>query len=75
MYFLKEARGAGQGERMLRHCLQAARSLGYRSCYLETLRTMTSAMKLYERVGFKPRSAPLGNTGHFGCDRWYDLPL
>lgn len=75
MYFLKEARGSGQGERMLRHCLRAARELGYRVCYLETLNSMTQAMRLYERLGFKPLSGPMGATGHFGCDRYYALDL
>lgn len=71
MYFLPEARGLGQGERMLRRCLQAAKELGYTKMYLETLNTMTGAMKLYERLGFEKLCAPLGATGHFGCDRWY----
>lgn len=75
MYFLEVARGQGQGERMLTLCLSTARELGYRRCYLETLRTMTSAMRLYERLGFQPLGGPLGATGHFGCDRWYALTL
>ena len=37
MYFLGEARGQGQGRRLLQHCIEAARRLGYRRCYLETL--------------------------------------
>lgn len=75
MYYLPEARGLGWGERMLRRCLDAARELGYRRCYLETLRTMTGAQKLYERMGFQKLPAPMGATGHFGCDRWYALDL
>lgn len=75
MYFLEAARGHGQGTRMLQLCLQTARELGYRRCYLETLRTMTAAMRLYERLGFSPLSKPLGATGHFSCDRWYARDL
>lgn len=71
MYFLPEARGRGEGQRMLKRCLAAAKELGYRKMYLETLNTMTGAMKLYERLGFQPLCAPMGATGHFGCDRWY----
>lgn len=71
MYFLQEARGRGEGQRMLKRCLEAAKALGYRTMYLETLNTMTGAMKLYERLGFQPLCAPMGATGHFGCDRWY----
>lgn len=75
MYYLPEARGRGLGERMLRHCLDTARSLGYRRCYLETLTGMDAAMKLYAKLGFRPLCSPLGRTGHSGCDRQYLLEL
>ena len=75
MYFLPDARGRGAGELLLRRCLAFARETGYRTCYLETLAVMEQAQKLYRRLGFQPRSAPLGSTGHFGCDRWYSLEL
>jgi putative acetyltransferase len=71
MYFLPELRGRGQGRRLLQHCLQAARSLGYRRCYLETLTGMDVAMRLYAEAGFVALCAPLGRTGHFGCDRYF----
>jgi putative acetyltransferase len=75
MYFLPEARGKGVGEALLRHCLAVAANLGYRRCYLETLTGMEGAMKLYAKVGFQPLCAPLGRTGHGGCDRWYAREL
>lgn len=75
MYFLPEVRGLGMGERMLRRCLTFAREAGFRRCYLETLKTMTQAQKLYQRLGFLPLSGPMGSTGHFGCDNWYALDL
>jgi putative acetyltransferase len=75
MYFLKEVRGRGQGQRMLRHCLEAARGMGYKRCYLETLTGMDAAQHLYTQAGFKPLCGPLGATGHFGCDRYYALEL
>ena len=75
MYFLAEARGQGLGEALLRQCLGVAKDLGYRRCYLETLTGMDQAMKLYAKVGFQPLCAPLGRTGHGGCDRWYALEL
>jgi putative acetyltransferase len=75
MYFLPEARGRGFGERMLGICLDRARALGYRTCYLETLTGMEAAQRLYRRLGFRPIPGPLGATGHHGCDKWfiYDL--
>jgi len=75
MYFLPAARGQGLGEALLRHCLKVARDLGYRTCYLETLTGMDQAIRLYQKLGFKPLCAPLGHTGHGGCDHWFALGL
>jgi putative acetyltransferase len=75
MYFLPVARGQGMGEALLRHCLDTARTLGYRTCYLETLTGMDQAMRLYKKVGFQPLCTPLGHTGHGGCDHWFTKEL
>lgn len=75
MYFLPELRGRGAGAALMAHCLQAARSLGHRQCYLETLRGMDQAQALYERTGFRRLDGPMGATGHFGCNRFYLLDL
>lgn len=75
MYFLPAARGRGLGARMLETCLQRARELGFRRCYLETLTGMDAAMRLYERSGFRRRPGPLGCTGHFSCDTHYEREL
>jgi putative acetyltransferase len=75
MYFLPEARGIGAGAAMMARCLQAARDIGFRQCYLETLTGMDSAMKLYERSGFRRISCAMGRTGHGGCNTFYLLDL
>ncbi len=75
MYFLKEARGHGVGETLLKRCLELARQTGYQLCYLETLTGMDKAQKLYERLGFRPIPKAMGNTGHFSCNRFYTLAL
>ena len=75
MYFLPWARGQGMGEALLRHCLTVAKDLGSRTCYLETLTGMDQALKLYGKVGFQPLCAPLGRTGHGGCDHWFAREL
>jgi putative acetyltransferase len=75
MYFLGEVRGHGQGRRMLQHCIETARRLGYQRCYLETLTGMDAAQYLYAAAGFKALCAPLGATGHFACDRYFALDL
>ena len=71
MYFLPELRGRGAGHALMRRCLDAARALGYRRCYLETLTGMDAAQRLYDKHGFKPICAAMGKTGHFSCDRFY----
>jgi len=75
MYFLPEARGAGAGAAMMVKCLDAARKLGFKRCYLETLRGMDAAMRLYERSGFRRIDGPMGATGHGGCNAFYLLDL
>jgi len=75
MYFLPALRGLGAGSALMRHCLDAARGIGFRECYLETLRGMDAAMKLYERTGFQRIPGPMGATGHGGCNAFYLLPL
>jgi len=71
MYLLEEARGSGLGRRLMELCLDAARDAGYGRCYLETLGHMAEARRLYERNGFTPLDAPMGATGHSGCNGWY----
>ena len=75
MYLLTEARGLGFGRRLMDLCLEAARQAGYRLCYLETLANMDDARRLYEGYGFTRLDAPMGNTGHCGCNGWYLLEL
>lgn len=75
MYFLPEARGKGLGQRVLTNCLKEARHIGFKQCYLETFNTMKDAMKLYEKNGFQKISGPMGNTGHFACDKFYLIAL
>jgi putative acetyltransferase len=71
MYFLPEGRGKGLGQKVLRECLRAAKEIGFTLCYLETFNTMNSAMKLYEKNGFRKIPGPMGSTGHFACDVFY----
>jgi len=75
MYFLPQARGMGAGAAMMARCLSSARGFGYAHCYLETLSGMDAAMRLYARSGFKRLDAPMGATGHGGCDAYYLLDL
>lgn len=75
MYLRAEGRGLGVGHALLARCVQSARELGFAQLYLETLTGMDAAQALYARFGFERLDAPLGSTGHGGCDRWFLLEL
>ena len=75
MYFYPELRGLGLGSELLSMCLERAAKAGFSRMYLETLTPMTQARTLYEKHGFERLAAPLGNTGHGGCDVFYARAL
>ncbi len=70
MYLLPEVRGIGLGRKLISECLQRATETGYRQVYLESMPELTKALKVYEIFGFEYLDGPMGNTGHFGCERW-----
>lgn len=70
MYLLPEERGKGLGGLIIEKCLKAAKDLGFTQIYIESMPELEKALKVYERFGFKYLSAPLGNSGHFGCELW-----
>jgi putative acetyltransferase len=71
MYFLPALRGLGAGRAAIVRCLETARELGFRRCYLETLTGMDAAQRLYLANGFRRIDAAMGATGHHGCNRFY----
>ncbi len=70
MYFAPEIRGTGYAEKIIEKCLEYAKTQGFEICYLETLSFMTTAQKLYKRIGFENIEGPMGNTGHNSCEVW-----
>ena len=66
------AGGKGQGHRQTftGKSLAAARSMGYKKVYLETMPELTIAIPLYEKYGFTYLTSAQGNSGHCGCDVW-----
>ncbi|MEL4308767.1 GNAT family N-acetyltransferase [Joostella sp. CR20] len=70
MYFLNEVRGKGYGMKMMQTCLNEAKEMGYKFCYIETMPYMEDAQKLYKKAGFEYLDAPMGNTGHYSCSVW-----
>ncbi len=71
MYFSSSLRGRGAGHALIERCLDQARHSGFTRCYIETLTGMDAAQHLYIGSGFKRIDAPIGSTGHHGCDRFY----
>ena len=67
MYFHPDVRGKGFGKKMFDLCIKAAKEFNYKFCYLESASELKSAIKLYEKNGFKHLNKPLGNTGHIIC--------
>jgi len=70
LYLSADKRGFGIGRKLVEKCLEFASQSGYKQCYLETFPNMTEAINLYLKFGFERLKAPLGSTGHCGCDIW-----
>lgn len=70
LFMLPEARGKGVGGKLVTACLDYAQQQGYKACYLDTLKTMTGAIHLYQQFGFEPLNEPYPGTIHCGCDVW-----
>jgi len=75
MYLLPEARGIGLGRMLIEKCIKTAKEKGYKYIYLESMPELKQALKTYEKFGFQYLDGPMGNTGHFGCDRWMLMKL
>lgn len=70
MYFSPKVRGKGYGKQLFETCVEAAKTLGYDQCYLESAPQLKAAIHIYESYGFKHLQKALGNTGHFSCGVW-----
>jgi len=74
-YLDSSHRGKGIGWQLMEKSFDSAIRLKYEHLYLESLPELGKAISLYERAGFKMLTAPLGNSGHFGCDIWMTKDL
>jgi len=70
MYFSPKLRGKGYGRALFEKCMQTAKDLGYKQCYLESASQLKAAIHIYESYGFKHLEKELGNTGHYSCGVW-----
>ncbi len=70
LYIAANARGKGVGKLLMEKCIDAAKALGYKKIYLETMPELTVAIPMYEKFGFTYLQAAQGSSGHTGCDVW-----
>lgn len=70
LYLSAKGRGKGIGKLLMEKCITAAKDLGYKKIYLETMPELTIAIPMYEKMGFTYLTGPQGNSGHTGCDVW-----
>jgi putative acetyltransferase len=70
LYLSSKARGKGLGKTLLQKCVAAAKEMGYKKIYLETMPELTIAIPMYEKLGFTYLQAAQGSSGHTGCDVW-----
>lgn len=71
MYILSKGRGLNLGQMLMDECEKLARIFKYQGIYLETTPQMEAAQGLYLKNGFEEISEPMGNTGHFSCDKYF----
>jgi len=74
MYFYSELRGLGYGSKLINMLIDFSK-LHYKVIYIETMKNMTDALKLYHKCGFVYLDTGLGKTGHFNCDTFMALKL
>lgn len=70
LYLDLGSRGKGLGFQLMSRSIQWARENGYTHLYLETKAELGSAVTLYQNLGFKNLTAPMGNSGHHACEIW-----
>ena len=75
LYIAPSARGQGLGKLLMQKCETSASAAGYRFMYLETMPELKIAVPLYKKMGYHYLEAPLGNSGHGGCDIWMGKQL
>ena len=68
MYLVPSARGKGYARKLMNLCFEFAKLKGYKQIYLESMPELTTAVGIYEKMGFTHLVEPMGDSGHFGCE-------
>lgn len=75
LYLSEESRGRGIGRALMEKCHEWAREKGLRHIYLETFGELSSAVTLYQNLGYQSLPGPLGKSGHDACTIWMEKNL
>lgn len=75
LYVLRSARGNKIGSQLINKSIDSAREFGFNKIYLESMPELTTAVSLYENLGFELINQRLGESGHFACDIWMSKNL
>lgn len=70
IYLIPECRGKGLTKLLMEKALTYAEE-HYNFCYLETMKRMEKANKLYQSFGFQPLEEPLKGSEHSAMECWY----
>lgn len=70
LYLADEAKGKGLGRALTVYVENKARELGYKRIYLETHSNLKAAIRLYEKMGYRPIPRP-DSVVHGTMDRFY----
>lgn len=70
LFLLPKARGLGIGKALAQQNLAFAQQMGFKQCYLDTFHSMTNAIALYRKLGFRPLTAPHPLSEHSACTVW-----
>lgn len=70
MFLIPQSRSMGIGKQLLDQCIAAAKEIGFKHCYLETMKSMVRARKLYSKNGFRELPTPMRQTVPVYIDCW-----
>lgn len=70
LYLREDFRGLGIAKDLL-ETIEKEAKVHYKKIYLETAENMDSAIKFYEKNGYKRLCSPLGATGHTSCGTFF----
>ncbi len=70
MYLIAPVRGKGIASELIEKSIKVAKEKGYKKIYLESMEELSTALKIYEKKGWRYLCSPIGDTGHNGCGLW-----